>query len=513
MKRRIIAVPVIVTLLGAIQVLAPVAAQAAPPTLSLSSRLLGWRGNQFAPAAVRGPQSCTPETCDRFPFRVKLPLTFWNSRLGGVRVWIRWQSPEDDFDLYVYRNGELIGSSPGRGTSAEVFVPSAKQGSYQVLVVPVNVVVPVPPLLPAYGAIARLEVRPRIPTGPSVRSVPSRIAANCSEDVTRRLLRWIASVPDHSTLVFGHNACYRIDGSLRIEDRWGLSFFGNGATFKAVAEGGQARRHWWFLGGADLVIRDLTVRGSNPYAGLSEEAYRADREFQHAFALEGVQGALLDNVQAYDVYGDFVYIGSDNRPEGGGRWSSDIIVQNSHFERNGRQGIAICAAEDVVIRWNYLGQVRRATFDLEPSLAAWGARRVLILGNMTGPGKLLWFANAGLGSNVSDIRIVGNVMLGSTGTPVVYVKTPLGDQRGPFVIEDNDFIVGGSPMAGLDFRRTTGVTIRDNRALFPEIQLMTAVAIQESNSVHVYSNSFMGAAVVLSADATSFDYLEYNNST
>jgi len=509
MKRRIIAVPVIVSLLGAIQAVAPVAAQAAPPTLSPSSRLLGWRGNQFAPAAVRGPQSCTPDSCDRFPFRVKLPLTFWNSRLGGVRVWIRWQSPQDDFDLYVYRRDKLVGSSPGDATSAGVFIRRAAPGDYEALVVPVNVVFPVLPSHPGYGAIARLEARPQTPKGVSVRYVPSRIAADCSRDVSGELLRWIARVPDHSTFVFGHNACYRIDGTLRIEDRWGLAFFGNEATFRAGTDGDQGRRHWWFLGGGDLVIRDMTVVGANPDAGVGDAAYRPDREFQHAFDLAGVQGALLDNLKARDVYGDFVYIGNDNRTEGN-RWSSGITLQNSHFERNGRQGISICAAEDVLVRWNYLGQLRRATFDIEPALDHWGALNVRIMGNVTGPGRLLWFANGGVGSNVSDIRIANNTMIGVPGA-VMRVIALDGAYRGPFLLEGNNFIVGGDPMAS--FTRTVGITVRNNLAWFDPAQLKTAVALHASSAVLVTGNAFPGAGTVLAADAESSNYVEYDNTT
>jgi hypothetical protein len=51
-----------------------------------------------------------------------------------------------------------------------------------------------------------------------------------------------------------------------------------------------------------------------PHAGTAEEAYRSDREAQHAF-------------EAYDVFGDFVYIGGGKAP------SKHVTVRNSHFDR------------------------------------------------------------------------------------------------------------------------------------------------------------------------------------
>jgi len=341
--------------------------------------------------------------------------------------------------------------------------------------------------------------------------VPSSIAANCSVDVTGDLLAWIATVPNNATLVFPAGGCYRIDASLRIQDRWGLTFEGNGTTFRAVAEGDQARRHFWFWGGGNLVLRNLIVRGANPNAGTAEEAYRADREFQHAFALQGVQGALLDQVQAYDVYGDFVYIGPDYR--GTFTWSRQVTVQKSRFERNGRQGIAIVAAEDVVIADNFIGGVRRATFNMEPTGTGWGARRVRIVRNTTGRGRLLWLSSSGRGYNVNEIYIAENTMTAATGTPVVFLVAPEGGMRGPITIENNTLIVGGSPAPAFRFTRVTGILIRNNRVTLPARREMTVVALTGSARTQVLDNAFCGGARVLAVDELSWDYYEANNVT
>ncbi len=338
------------------------------------------------------------------------------------------------------------------------------------------------------------------PVGP-VR-VPPEIASDCSADVTQALLAWIASVPDHSTLLFRQGGCYRVDGSLRIEDRAGLVFEGNGATFKALAESDPRRRHILVVGGRDLIFRDVAVVGNHPHGGTAAEAYQAERAFQHAFALQGVQGARLERVRASDVWGDFVYIGPDLRG-GGIVWSRNVTVEGSTFERNGRQGIAIVAGEDILISGNRIDQVRRATFNMEPTGADWGARRIRIVNNITGRGRLLWFSSGGQGSNVSEVSITGNVMQDATGTPVVYIVAPRGHHRGPVLIEGNTFIVGGSAAPGFRFDRVSAVTIRSNRATFPANRLMTAVAVEDTQQVVIQDNHFCGAARVLAAEHSS----------
>jgi hypothetical protein len=353
---------------------------------------------------------------------------------------------------------------------------------------------------------------PPLPPDPDGIKIPSSVSTDCSRDVTREINDWIGSVPDHSTLVFARGACYRIDGSIRVEDRFGLTFEGNGATFAAGTDGDYARRHFWFFGGGDLVIRNLTVRGANPNGGAREDAVNLDREAQHAFALQGVQGALLERVQAYDTYGGFVYLSSDIRP-GGGAWSRDVTVRHSRFERNGWQGIAVSAAENVLIQDNYVGGVGMVTFDLEPDVNDWGARNVRIVGNTTGPGLLGWLANAGHGSNVSNIHVADNVMIGPTGVPIINVITPAGEHREGYVIENNRFIVNGNGWrSGMEFTGVTDLVIRNNQVTHPAWAHISAVGLIGSREVQVRENAFTGAGRVVEADASS-EYVEAGNTT
>jgi trimeric autotransporter adhesin len=196
-------------------------------------------------------------------------------------------------------------------------------------------------------------------TGASnVYHVPASIAADCSVDVTGAVRTWIATVPDNSTLRLGANACYLINGGLVIDDRHGLTFDGNNATFKFTTQGHGQRSHWMLRGGSGYTFRDITLIGANPNAGTGNAAYVSGLEWQHGWRFRGTQGALLDNVQVYDVYGDFVNVSFDDRVRYPGPPTRNIVVRNSRFERNGRYGWTITHGEGIVFENNYMGDVR-----------------------------------------------------------------------------------------------------------------------------------------------------------
>ncbi len=477
------------------------------PGLSAKNRMLGWRGTKFQFVSVPGPDQCQPDTCDTYTFSVT------SAPRSRLEVRIRWRSPSNDFDLYLSSGGQSLASSTGRGTTSELIsLRHPQSGTYSALVVPVFVD-DRGKLAPdmGYGGTGLLNIPARAPQTPVYRA-PASIAADCSRDVTPDLLAWIASVPDNSTLSFHRNGCYRIDEALRLNDRWGLTFRGNRATFKAMTPGDLERRHFWFFGGGGLLIQNLTIVGANPDGGLDDGAWNPAYAFQHAIALQGVDGAVIDNVDASDLYGDFVYIAPDVRTWPF-EWSHHVVVQNCNFERNGRQGFGIGAVSDLTIRWNYLGDVRHATFDMEPTGSSWGVTDATIVDNMTGRGRLLWLADAGQGFNVANINVVGNTMLYITGTPVIDVAPPDGGVRGPFTITRNDMLVDGSPRAAFEFHSATGVRVHDNTLTFPANRQMTAVALFSADTVGVTWNAFTGAADVLSADDQSHDFHEANNTT
>jgi hypothetical protein len=226
---------------------------------------------------------------------------------------------------------------------------------------------------------------------------------------------------------------------------------------------------------------------------------------------------LLDHVKAFDVYGDFV----DIEPDFKGRvptTSRNVIVQDSHFERNGRMGIAVTGGEDVTIRNNYIGQVRHALLDLEPEWKDLSITNVRFTGNRTGAVWLLWIANAGIcNAGVSNVRVDNNVMKQSAGMPLLSVKTPDGcARRGPFTVEGNKLIARSSPRAAFDFGKARNATVKKNKLHFvADSRTRVFVNLIKSTRVSVVSNTITSdpknkKIVIVKADRES-DYQQSNN--
>lgn len=356
----------------------------------------------------------------------------------------------------------------------------------------------------ACGFLLSISAGCNEPTGlltvENVYTVPTDIDQSGTEDVTEELLAFFASVPDTSIIIFPDSAEYRIEGTLRLEDRHSLTIEGNGSLFFATVAAphgvwrlDRARSQWHFIGGSDLVVRNVRVKGASPHAGMSDAAYNADLEAQHGFDIWGVQGLVLDHVEVTDVYGDFVYV--SNRRDNG-EWSSDILIADSHFDRNGRQGIAIDGSDGVVVENNYIGQTRRASIDLEPYNRLSGMRNITIRNNTFGPGRLMFLA-AGSNSEarIEEVLVADNVLKGKTMN--VLIRSP---EKHPDIRHASIHIRGnttdkmfGSPVALMRFVGIDGLEVRGNHSPIASTQSRKAVEVTETCSIKISENKFPGA--------------------
>lgn len=320
---------------------------------------------------------------------------------------------------------------------------------------------------------------------------PATVDATGTTDATDALLAFIDSVPDGSTIAFPAGANYRIDGTLDIQYRHNLTFEGNGARFFARSLGDRTRRHFRFLGGSDIVVRDVVVVGASLVAGVGDHAYDRYREAQHGFMFSGVDTAELDGVTVTDIYGDFVYVGKDY---GTGAWSKNIWVHDSVFERNGRQGIAVTAGRDVLIEDSRISEIRRATLDLEPNGPKGGAIGITFRNNEVGRGRLLFLAAVGQAGQVRDVKITGNTLRGKVMN--MNVHAPDGTRRSNFLIADNvSDRKFGSPLGHLmKFHAVDGVTVTGNYQEIQDGREVVGVRTEDSCLVVVAGNTFPGAS-------------------
>jgi hypothetical protein len=289
----------------------------------------------------------------------------------------------------------------------------------------------------------------------NTRRVPESIDSTGTDDVTEPLQEFLDGVPNGSVIEFRAGARYRIEGTLALARRRNLTVEGNGATVFATTEGERERSQWTILGGSRIAFRDLIVKGAHPAGGVGDGAYQVELEAQHGFNILGATDVELDRVTVTDVYGDFVYMGAFG--EGARkRASENVWVHDSTFARNGRQGVAITAATNVVVERNQIDDVRRATFDFEPNSPRFGAKNVHILDNTVGPGRLLFVASHGNGP-VDDVVISGNQL---PGHPLTMSVRSAGDRRANWWVTDN--VARRADRTPMSFQRVDGVVVRGN---------------------------------------------------
>jgi hypothetical protein len=211
-------------------------------------------------------------------------------------------------------------------------------------------------------------------------------------------------------------------------------------------------------------------------------------EAQHAFEFDGVNGVLLDSVSAADIYGDFVYLGANARRV----WTTNAVVRHNHFARNGRQGIAIISARDVVVENNYFGDVRRTSIDIEPNSAADGAQHVSIRNNTFGPTRLNFLSSHGAAGLIDGITVENNTLIGHS--LIISVRPPEGRRRSRFrILNNTSDRAFGAPVPLMRFTRVDSVEVRGNSQQLQRRQLTIGVGAVESCYVTVSGNQFMNA--------------------
>src|SRR4029453_10728059 len=182
--------------------------------------------------------------------------------------------------------------------------------------------------------------RPSVPA----QGEPGDIAPTGATDVTADLQALFDRTPDGGVVQLQPRGNFRVEGTLVLDDRHDLRIEGNGARIFATTTADLKRSHLKFIGGSDLVVRDLEIEGANPHAGLDDRAYVPELEGQYGIHLDGVTAIELDAVNVHDTSGDLVYV---SRHEGDRRWSQQVWIHDSTFARSGRQGIAVVAARGV----------------------------------------------------------------------------------------------------------------------------------------------------------------------
>ncbi|HET8820226.1 MAG TPA: right-handed parallel beta-helix repeat-containing protein [Thermoleophilaceae bacterium] len=354
------------------------------------------------------------------------------------------------------------------------------------------------------------------PAAAAVYKVPPKIKSNCSAPVERQITDWLRTVPNGSTVQFGAGRCYAQDGPITLSGRSGLVIEGQGSEFRAVTPGTSHRANWRFVGGADLTVQNMAVRGSNP-----QGTYDPSIEWQHGYSIEGVQGMTLTNVQARDTWGDGVYLAhSTHTPACGDDASSarNVVISGATLERNGRQGVAIVDAEHVTLQDSTIGPVAWWSVDIETDDACEIARHVKILRNSFGAHRYGVLGSVGFGvyPQVGDLTVIDNTQTVPTrGLPGDYCWAPVWilapvNAEGRVVGYRENYAFRGNRLLGtrngFEFRGVRNIELSANNVALPPTTgcgKRAGALLADSHTVNMASNSFSGANNVFVADALS----------
>jgi hypothetical protein len=325
-------------------------------------------------------------------------------------------------------------------------------------------------------------------SGARVYAVPGTIADDCSIDVTEPLLTWIASIPDNSVLAFSSGGCYRIEGTLELTNRHGLTFEGNGATFKATSVGDSHRSQWRLVEGSHFVFRNITIDGGDAQGGT----FSFGLQWAHGIDLEGPSDVEIDHVNISNVYGDCVYVGLGWYSKS---WTNNVRIHDSSCSRSGRMGVAVTAGHDVLVERTSFAEIGLAVFDVEPNGVQFGARRItftnnrVVTSNLVRPTELFDIVGDG---PVDSVSVSDNTVTGQ-GTHMMIVALP-GQRRSNIAITGNTNSAAYSrDTSAIDVVGVDGLTIVKN--VFPlGLPSMALVDVSQSCNINISGNVFRGGA-------------------
>ena len=332
--------------------------------------------------------------------------------------------------------------------------------------------------------------------GASAYPVPASIDHTGTTDVSAALTAFIKSVPDGNTITFPAGAKYRIESGIVVSGRHNLVIDGNGDQFFATTDGSayppvgpniqywpRHRDQWLVLGGSNVTLKNLTVRGANPNAGTATNAYVLSLEGQAGVEFAGTNKGTLANCSISYTYGDLVYIGTG---------ATAIDVHGCTLTRSGRQGISVADANGVTIHQNNISLIRCSSIDLETDSIKWNVENVVVFANDFGVSRLVPIAAAAAG-NVSNIKIGYNAFHGQPFAIQETAPTNLPTRRHDWLLIGNSSdTVFGSPNAAFWLTNTDHVTIQDNTVPLMKGRTPPQLTINTpgSTNVVVSGNSF-----------------------
>lgn len=305
--------------------------------------------------------------------------------------------------------------------------------------------------------------------GPPV-SIPSTVDPTGATDASVALDAFLGGVPDGTTIRFQAGGRYRLDHAIRLDGRHRLTFDGQGARLDIA--GCEIDDSEFVIDHltSDVAIHDLTIVGDN-VAGGSADPFTPGCELAAGVAVYAGRNVEIARVTIEQVWSECLYV------DAGGPdyiWTDGIWFHDSTCTRNGRMGVAIAAANGVMVERIRFSDVGMFVFDIEPYDVRGGATNVTFRANTVdryglSPLQTQWFVAAeGVpGSLVEHVTVTGNQVLAgaprsaNTVSDAGLATTIRVPRRRHIVFTDNVTTVAGHGPALL-FAHIDGLTVSGN---------------------------------------------------
>jgi hypothetical protein len=383
----------------------------------------------------------------------------------------------------------------------------------------------------------------------------SAVVASCNPaakvDQTPAFLAWLKAHDDPGTTIrFKAGGCYWMNNVVDILNLHDLTFDGNGAVFKTYSAGydmrpsdqrlnrvwPRLRSMWRFEGGYNLVLKNMTILGSNggPNAAIDPrngrpfrwDFYCPDVDQPDTFCMEGQAGVTLfgvnhenkgqwgakvENVKVQYVFGDSINLHGwgDHMP------NRRIEVRNSTFERAGRIGVVPQVVNGALFENNVIITPRRSMTVIEPWAPNQGSFNVTFDHNRfidqddptdTKTGHAYMFANGGnTDARVENITYSNNTLLNQQVTTYINLGPQLSrrhtSRKNIRIINNTSDITVGSPFpdqAPIRAAGIVGLEVRGNRQPIQPNQRNFGVSVYgagdgPSSGIVVKDNHFANA--------------------
>jgi hypothetical protein len=276
---------------------------------------------------------------------------------------------------------------------------------------------------------------------------------------------WLASLPADTAVFVPRGTCYLVDEGVDLTGVNGLTIHGGtweddtGPSASVPYE--DINAVFWFTGGTDVTLENLTIQGVNP-GGYNEGA-----SFQSGIRSDGVAGITVKNDTIEGVYGDGVELNvaaADNAD--GNTPTTNATISHVDIDGVGRQGITLAGVTGASIKNVALANVGQNIFDMEADGYYEGARNVTINGCTIGnsPGSE-FFANEGLGSGTftGNVTVERCTMQDITAGTTIDIETPSGyGTRGPYTFTKDDLLCSATPYGSCVLVQGGNVTVEDS---------------------------------------------------